>query len=578
MLGMAILLQGIGQNGETSFSTLSISDGLSGSLVKSLFQDSKGFLWVGVENGLNRYDGYDFVSHTFQNEPDTVSLLPGIVLAICESDSGYLWIGTDNGLCRFDPKYQVFSHHPLPIPSTVRSLLFDRQKTLWIGTEEGLFYQKRGGEIQAFTLFSDDLPPNILHIFQDTTDHIWIGSEDQGLLRLDLEGKLSHFNTTNSSLPSNKINRIFEDQKGEIWAATGRGVARFESASASFTRLDLPHATNALLQRSEVESIVEDKNGNMWFGTFDNGLFHYNWRENHIDRLGSNPNQPGSLSDSVILSLLIDRSGLLWVGTLRGGVNAHNPLQVNFGKISQLPDKHRSLLSNEVYAIFEDQEGNVWFGTDAGISIMGHANGFHTHILSTGRSHSLSGESVYSMLQDREGNVWVGTGGEGLNMVKAKDLANKEYRFTYFRYDNGHSGGLISDDISCLFQDKKDHIWVGTLEGLTKLEATGNWVKNYHAKNTSLSNPEIQCVYEDHEGVVWVGTFQGLNRYHAESDDFKPFGLMSKETVPLVKGTIYAIHEDASHNLWVGTDRGLCRLNERRDRGHLYTGGGWPAR
>ncbi len=571
ILGIALFLHGLGQKGEASFFALSVDDGLSGSLVKSLYQDKRGFLWVGVENGLNRYDGYHFISHTYQNIPDTTTLLPGIILAICEGDSGHLWIGTDNGLCRYNPKYQTFTHHPLPIPSTVRSLLFDRDHTLWIGTEEGLFSMEKGKDLRPFPLLPDDLPPNILHLYQDSHGNIWAGSEDQGLLRLDSTLSVTHFTTYNSDLLSNKVNHLFEDLQGQLWIGTGKGVFHFEAKQTLFAPFDLPQPATAMLQKSEVESIAEDQNGNIWFGTFDNGLFKYNWRDGQLDRFTSKANQTGSLSDSVILSLLVDRSGLLWVGTLRGGLNAHNPLQIHFGDITKDPQNSRSLLSNEVYAIMEDKQGDVWFGTDAGLSIMRQSNGLHTHLLSTGRQSDLSGDAVYSLLQDHQGNIWVGTGGDGLNRISAANAAKKAYKFSHYTYDNGHSGGLISDDISCLYQDKKEVLWVGTLEGLSAMEVSGKWKNNYHAKNSQLSNIEIQSIFEDSQNTLWVGTIQGLNRYDASSDDFSPLLLKGKEAAPLVQGTIFAMHEDHKQQLWVGTDRGLCRLNPARDRCQLYT-------
>ena len=234
-------------NRSIRFEHISLEQGLSQSVVNVIFQDHKGFLWIGTQDGLNRYDGYSFKVYKPESENES-SLSDGWITDIVEDQQGYLWIGTrQGGLNRFDPRsglFTVFRHDPTDSLSLsnnhINALMVDKTGTLWAGTDSDLDQFNSANNTFGHVIGPEDGRSNaVTALYQDKNSFLWIGIKGNGLLRFDVEAgtfKKYKSNIGSSSLSNNNVTSILEDAEGNLWVGTHGGLNRFTESSQTFTR------------------------------------------------------------------------------------------------------------------------------------------------------------------------------------------------------------------------------------------------------------------------------------------------------------------------------------------------------
>jgi ligand-binding sensor domain-containing protein len=481
------------------------------------------------------------------------------VHAIAQTQDGYIWIGTEEGLARFDGvKFTVFDKQNTPeIKSNyIRSLLADRQGALWIGTAQGLVRMLNG----KFTLFTrdDGLPSETIHaVYEDRERNLWVATANGlGLLK---SGGLTTF-TTKERLISGSIQALLEDSDGALWIATPYGVGRIKDGK--FTN----HTVRDGLGGNSVRAIQQDRNGRIWFGSlggltsFDGNRFTtYTTRDGlPNDRVISlQPDRDGGLligtagglcrfsdgrftgfnageplATSTILSLLEDVEGNVWIGTESGGINLLKDTKFTTYTV-------RNGLSNDlVKSIYEDHEGNIWIGTDGGGLNLLRNGKFNSYTM----RDKLSSNVVLSLAGDNAGNLWIGTP-DGLNRF------NQGKFTTYTSAD-----GLANNDVRSIYLDRRGNLWIGTRGGLTRLR---NGVFKTFTEVDGLPNDLVNTLYEDSKGNLWIGTFGGLARL--TNEEFTTF----TTTDGLSSDAVISLHEDSDRTLWIGTNGGgLNRMKE----------------
>lgn len=481
------------------------------------------------------------------------------VHAIAQTGDGYIWIGTEEGLARFDGiKFTVFDkQNTAEIKSNyIRSLLADRQGALWIGTAQGLVRMLNG----KFTLFTRDngLPSETIHaVYEDRGGNIWVATAN-GLALLK-SGGLTTF-TTKERLISGSIQALFEDAEGSFWIATPYGVGRIKDGK--FTNYTVRDG----LGSNSVRAIQQDRNGRLWFGSlggltsFDGSRFtNYTTRDGlpsdriislHAIRDGGlligtagglcrftdgrftsfNPGE--ALATSTILSLFEDREGNFWIGAESAGINLLKETKFTTYTV-------KSGLSNDlVKSIHEDREGNIWIGTDGGgLNLL--KNGKLTAYTTR---EGLSSNVVIALFSDNAGNLWAGTSA-GLNRF------NQGKFTTYTSAD-----GLAHDDVRSIYLDRHGNLWIGTRGGLTRMT---NGVFKTFTEVDGLPNDLITTLHEDTKGNLWVGTFGGLSRL--TNEEFTTFTTRDG----LSSDAVISLHEDSDGTLWIGTNGGgLNRMKE----------------
>ena len=566
------------------FSRLSMENGLSQAAVNVILQDSKGFMWFGTQEGLNRYDGYSF--KVFLNDPQNpASLSHDVIHALLEDRSGILWVGTDGGgLNRFDPTDGTFTHF-VSDPADPGSLSGDRVRcvfedsagTLWVGTDGGGLNRLDSGSGKFRTFKHDPANPDSLSdnrirdIVEDAEGVLWIATYGGGLVRFDRKREtfmsFRHDPADSESLGDDLVRRLLLDRNGVLWVGTyDKGLDRFEPKTGKFKHYRHAPDDPSSLPANHVRSILQDSAGTIWVGT-DKGIAEWGAGGDGFDRHRRDPTDPRSLSDNRVLSLFQDQGGVIWVGTY-DGLNKWNATTGSFAHYKHV-EGDPSKLSEEIVACFqEDDAGNLWIGTyGGGLNRLDRATGqFTQHHHDPGNRHSLEDDRVMSLLVDRSGVLWVGTMGGGLDR---RDPITG--RFTHHRHDPDDPRTLSSNGVTAILEDSDGILWVGTYRGgLNRFDrSTGSFqsYQNDPTDPTSLSSQRVMMLIEDTTGAIWVGTDGGgLNRFDRSTGRFSRFQHDPKDPESLSSDHAWAIFEDRQGNFWVGTQGGGLNFWAETDR------------
>jgi signal transduction histidine kinase/ligand-binding sensor domain-containing protein/DNA-binding response OmpR family regulator len=550
------------------FEHLTMRDGLSQSTVMSFLQDSQGYLWLGTESGLDRYDGYSIREYRRQRGKAS-GLASDYIWAIAEDSQHNLWLATDGGgIEHWDHATDGFQHykHDPKDPRTlasdgVRTLLIDAQGRIWAGTlDQGLdILDPQTGAIRHFRHRDGDphsLPSDAVSVlYTDHTGRIWVGT-DGGLS--EYQPATNDFvsygdRATGTVFTDVHIRAIREDHTGALWLGTlGGGVNRFDSHTGQVTVFRHDPGNPRSLSHDRVSSIIEDDAQRLWVGTAG-GLNLFDTASGSFVRYGNDTSDPRSLRDSYVMALYQDRGGVLWVGTREGGASHWNPNSWQLGHY-----RSPSFRDTAVSAFADDGAGKVWVGTiGAGLVEIDSRSGREKHYGTAGDSPlKLSDDRAMALLYDRTGALWVGTMAGGLDRL---DFSAGTVQI--YRGDPKDPTALPANGVMTLYEDHLGVIWVGTFGGgLVSIERSTGRLTRYpygHPDAHSLSNPRASAITEDARGNLWIGTAGGGlnllerstgNFYHYQRDDGDP-GSLSDDTV-------YALHIDSHGDLWVGTAGG----------------------
>ncbi|MGB8951476.1 MAG: two-component regulator propeller domain-containing protein [Candidatus Aminicenantales bacterium] len=555
------------------FYRLSIQHGLSQSSVNCILQDRKGFIWIGTQDGLNRYDGYNFT--IYKSVPDDPrSLGDNNILSICEDRAGRLWIGTyGGGLNEFDRASQKFIQyrHDSANPDSlandrVYSICESRSGGLWIGTYAG-GVDRFDPATQKFAHYRHDPEnPNSLtndrvnFLYEDISGMLWIGTFD-GLDRYDPgTEKFTHYRhdiRNPNSLSDNAIITIGEDRSGNIWIGTENGGLNqwIRSQERFIHYLNDPNDP-ASLSNNNIRSFHEDRTGLIWIGTRRGGLNLFNLETQKFIRYRYDPKNPTSLSDDDIRSIYEDRTGIIWIGTLGGGLNRFDRSKKRFIHYTHDPEDPQSLIGYAVRAISEDSLGNIWIGTFNGLDRFDSKTKKFIHFQHDPKApQGLSSNLVYCICEDKSGDLWIGTQGGGLNRFNPRTN-----RFIHYFHNPRDPSSLSEDIVNAVFVDHFGELWVGTENGLNRYDRTLNrFILYRHDPDDplSLSDNDVRVIYEDRSGAIWVGTRNGgLNQWNRSSGEFRRYQHDSDNPRSLKDNRIFCIYEDHSGIIWIGTRGG----------------------
>jgi diguanylate cyclase (GGDEF)-like protein len=544
----------------------------------TIHQDERGFLWVGTEDGLNRFDGYDFT--VFTHRPDDPRSLPGNwIWAIADDGSGGLWIGTeDGGLGHWDAATDSFSRYrhdpddPTSLASDqIRCLEVDAQGQLWIGTRDaGL--DRFDPATERFTHFrhDDGDPASLGHdsvsaLLAGADGALWVGTE-RGVDRLE-QGATTFSQPLAAALESEEplaVRSLLEAADGDLWIGTSKsGLLHFDRPSGEVARYRHDAADPGSLGGNRVLALVEDDAGRLWVGT-NGGLSQLDRENQSLITHRHDPADPTTVGSDDVMSLYQDRGGILWIGTRTAGVSKWNPLTLQFGHRTAGPAELGGLSVRDVTAFTEDLRGDLWIGTfGGGVNVRDRLTGAVRHVRHDG-GRGLTSDRISSLLCDRYGRVWVGTFDGGLNRWDPESQS-----FTVFRHDPKVPRSLASDAVTTLFEDSSGRLWVGTYRGgLHRFEPrSGTFTVFRHDENDprSLASDIITALAEDVDGSLWVGTEGGgLNLLDPRSGHAISLRQRRDDGTSLPADSVMAVHVDVGGTVWVGTrGGGLARLLER---------------
>ncbi len=585
--------------GRPEFTGYDISNGLSSNVAYAVLEDSHGFIWIGTQDGLNRFDGYDFQIYGVGAEGSKFMSHSGIN-ALLEDKDGYIWIGTEGGgLNCYDPeteKFWYFFHHPDETGSlssnTITSLTQDEKGTVWVGTSYGLNQMQKIYTNQdkdeyikplscTFTrYFSRSRDPSSLSssritcMYIDSYRHLWVGTANGLNLFLPEKGNqkggnfIRYTTNPNSSLPlsHNNINAVFEDIFGSIWVGTNKGVNQLTERGNN----GIPTKSRQILLTPEQQSstgnnvvhdIIDDQAGNLWLGTIGGGLNvipkdqlsedidinFINYYHNDLD--------PKSIPTNTINSLILASTGDIWFTSNNLGIGLINTRVQIFQTLRHNHNESNSLSNNVVKSVIEDMHGNFWIGTWGGglVKYTPEINKFKTYEPNPTDPGWLGSDIIQVIVQDNAGIIWIGTQGMGLYRFNPETEV-----FKNIRGPDKFGNSIISNDIWSLFPGRDgSSLWIGTYEGLDRYDVRTGIITNFPhnpENDQSISFNEIRSLYEDNAGNLWIGTGGGgLDRLEIENNIFHHHRYKSSDSTSLSNNSIYSIFEDSSGNLWVGT-------------------------
>lgn len=589
-----------------AFEHFTQEDGLSNNQVQSIFQDKRGILWFGTSQGISRFDGYKF-NILQNNDSDSLTLRGNLVRCIYENKNGDLFVGTENGgLNVFNREKENFSHPFDLFPAlnlsqrSVNCIEEDEENHLWLGTNQGILLYKNNGELIEIKPFEGDSKKKfddsfVRAIALSGNGDIWLGTH-QGVFIYDR--KLNIVSPFELPLPASRNAEIWElliDKAGRIWIGTYDNGAFLVSENKEIIDHIIPFPEN---ERSRtVRAITPDANDNFWFGT-RGGLFVYRIGEGIIATYRHEERENKSIVGNSVLDIFHDNKGDTWIGT-RNGISFLVHSKQVFRNFRAMPNDNNYLNSSEVYAFMHSENGEIWIGTeDGGINIYNPQTRQFTYIThNPDDPNSISSDCIKAFMDDGKESVWVGTFRGGINII---DKKSKKIKRVY-RSNPSVANSLKDNRVWDIIRDSDNNIWVATNSGLnlynpqtddfTRMSflpdnTQVNWIREdssgefwlglkdemviFSKKGEIINrfNEQSRAFLEDSEGRFWITTIdKGVAQYDKTIGVINYYG----EKQGVANNQTLCILEDANRLLWISTTHGLTRFDPATDTFHTFS-------
>lgn len=560
---------------------------ISDNFIRKIIQDSKGKIWIATSYGLNLYDiEKDNFIHYFHDEKDTNSIPDNFVTSITEDLYGNIWVAAKY-LCRYNRDKNNFTtfktflgdRYASMYKSYYTLLLNDKQDNLWFCTWDRLYIfnkadysfkvflsidELKGSHEKIFKsltqdrlgqywmlldksgLFSFDFTDRVINIKEhdyaansavhirnfstsqvkeDNNGNLWIGTENGGAFRYNIAtGHFSNYlNDINNetTISNNSIWSIFLDNIGRTWLGHHvRGISVIDPYYEKFYHVK--SGTNQKkLSNNDVAALLAEDNGNLWIATDGGGLNYYNKQKGEYTHYMHQSEDPGSISKDAVISLCKDINGNLWIGTWDGGINILKKGQNSFTKLNT---KNSVLENNSIYALISDNKGKIYIGT--------YGSGLYIHDVNTGKwenykhnnydSNSLVNNYIFSLFVDKGNNIWIGTFNSGADLLQFDESGKA--RFTHFQFNRKDSQSLSNNYVQTFFEEEDGTFWIGTRNGLNKLNKNQKNFKIYRTEN-GLPNNSIKAILDDTKGNLWISTLQGISKFDKLKESFRNYSI-----------------------------------------------------
>jgi two-component system, sensor histidine kinase ChiS len=541
--------------------------------IEAITQDHQGFIWIGGDNGLLRYDGYELKRMA---QLDNRGKPVRGVLSLLVDSNGFLWISTTTGLVRFDSTTETFMRYDTSDESTMkiadamaRAMVEIPTGELLLATAGGLTVIDPKTQTSRFILHDANntqslQSKSVWSVAVDRNGDAWVGM-DGGVDKIVwASGEFIHYPSGVDGLTSGQVFSIEEDRRGDIWVGTARGLNRISPTTGKISQFLHDPANPHSLSVNNVRVIIEDSLGVLWIGTDQGGLNalnpetlqfrHFTFKSGATDSLNSN-------------ALFEDNNGDLWIGNYPSGVNYYNRTSITSSNYRTNPEDTHSLSHNSVLSFAADSDGNYWLGTDGGgLEFFNRkTNVFTHHTHSPNNPNSISGNAVLSTLIDAQGIVWAGTWGAGFNRFDPRSGQFTRYQqLTPMKPGKSQSQFLYSHHIRVIKEDHQGNLWLGTQEGgLSQFNRATQTFTHYLPDRNDKTAIQYNIVYsllEDSKGRFWVGTQASLELMDRTRGTFQHFQKVEGDDTSLSSNKILSIYEDSKKRVWFGTPEGLNLL------------------
>lgn len=586
---------------------------LSNSLINSIYQDSRNYIWIATEDGLNKYDGVRFTIYR-SKKGDPATLKNNYVRTVYEDSKGRIWVGCINGLMLYDRSLNSFTELPVYfrkqiIEPHITSIIELASGELMIATSGGGVIRP-SDDYKSFNvdeaLFPKLSSRYLIDIHQDKDGNIWIASENQGLnCLLKSTGEILTFKAP-LQLGSNQISAIAEDKDGSIYVGTltgglyryqpdeqrfepipyrnssivlpvksllydavkdqllvgtdGRGLMVYDKKSNHLTEYEMLSAVFDF-SRTKVHALYQDKTGNLWVGLFQKGVFISPNHPNKFQYWGAKSFYNNVIGSNCVMSVLKDSEGTLWVGTDNDGVYA-----VDRSRRSRHFELKKSFngVSGTIMSMVEGTANTLWMASFIdGLIRFDKSIGSFSYLKNDLKGkYNTSSNKATSLAKDAQGRIWVGTNGAGVSVFDPR-----VNRFTQqYLFHEEDSSGIANNWVNTLMADGDSLIWVGTYGGVSSVNVKTGSITTYRSKNGILPGNIVYAVARDRNRKLWFGTTEGLAGYDERTQTVEHFTLDDG----LPGDVICGILDDENGSLWISTHTGISRylMNEKRFVNH----------
>jgi len=517
------------------FDRYTTKDGLSNGYITTILHDSKGFVWIGTSNGLNRFDGITFKNYYFDPK-DTTSLPGSSINNLSEDENGNIWVMTSNGLCMYDRKRDYFSRKVIFIDEMqlidyyLNTCLIDSKGYLWVAASSL--------EVFRFKIYNNpEIARGIIHaesfeINEDDTDPIY----------------------------RKNVLAMAEDQDGKIWLASySSKLNYFDRAKNKFIAYQIKHPEADKFSNKR-KGMLKDSSGDLFITIEDVGMLYFKVKGNTFNLYKSSINGLGP-NGKVLFALAEDTNGNIWIGDRNSeGITI---LDKKIGTFSYLQaDKWNpySILTNKVNCFHCDKVGHMWIGTITGINKYSPGKTkFKRYFSNANLADKLGFNNILCFAEGKDNVIWIGTDGGGLNK-----LDRKSDKFTYYEYDNGKANTISSNAIISICEDHEGTLWMGTYHGGLARMKDGNF-KTYlpdPSNSLAIASRNVWNVFEDSKQNLWVGNLSdGLDLFDRKTERFYHYTYNGNDTTSLCNNTLHGIYEDSKQNLYITTTNGVSIVN-----------------
>lgn len=576
------------------FNNINIEQGISQSTIEDIFQDSEGYIWLGTNDGLNRYNGYEFKIYNYEEYQNSIS--HNGITDITEDKYGNIWVNTVSGVNKINKKTEKISNYTeingkIKEDSTTE-IIVTKDNNILVGTYEGLnIYNAKEDRFDIILEQKDGILSSCIYsIDEDINGNIWIGTE-LGLNKLSKDFKVLETYTSESEI----YNIFCDDENGFVWAGSdSSGLLKIDTKTKEVTQYINDIEDENSIPANQVGAIIRDSKGNLWVGT-TNGLARYNEKNDSFDVYKNKVYDKNSLVYNDVRSIIEDREGVLWVGTYSGISIFDTESSIKYYNAGL--DDGYLLSENMVHGIYEDDEGYLWIGSRTkGVNIIDREN-------NTSKSINMENNNVIqsNSINDITGYkdfIFVATDA-GVLKINKKENTIQNYNL---------EDGLIGENVKDIFVCDKNYLWIGSTNGLNLLDIEndkiidmtdyvdeGSYVryvyqgqdgsyyigflrdgglgiiepnsketkyyKNIPNDKTSISSNRVRYINEDSKGNIWIGTSYGLNKYDPKTKVFKRYTTSDG----IANNTIYGVLVDDNDNIWVSTNKGISQIDTKNN-------------
>ena len=555
-----------------NFKNITIEEGLTQGTVEALFQDSKGYIWIGTNDGLQRYNGYKFKIYRVE-EDNKNSLVNNYILDIKEDASGNIWVATANGLSKIhndgytitnylDSKEEGNLSH-----ANVASILITSDDKVLIGTADGLNIYDENTDSFKRIFEGDKLTEQYINsLAEDSEKNIWVATEN-GISKINLDtGYSKNFtydSNNDNTISENNVYKVYYDSDGFIWAGTyNSGACKINIKTDEITRYYSEVGDDKSLGGNFVKNFLKDSKGNMWICT-DGGLSKLNTDDMSFTTYKNKIHDKNSLIDNNIFSVIQDRTGLIWLGTY-SGISIFNPDR-KILHYKNDPFDNRSISDNMVTALYEDEEGLLWIGSKSeGVDLLNRETDRIQNLKESNSDYIIPSDCIYDIAGNGK-NIFIATD-RGVATIDKVSKTGKLY---------DESTGLSNNIVKSIYYDDLGYLWIGTPTGLSILNLSTYELIDitYIIKKYSPSDQYIGDIYKDSDGEYFIATFVqgGLIRINPKTKEIKAYRNEEKNRKSLSNDSVRTITEGVNGEIWIGTSLGLNKFNKNTEEFVRYT-------